>query len=55
MKVGQLDVLYSIKVEIIYSDIIYLVNPVQSKHDAYMIQKIDYGTNGVFKNVILAI
>ena len=55
MKVGRLDVLYTIKGEIIYSNIIYLVNSVQDENDVHKIQKVDSGANCVFKNVISAI
>ena len=47
MKVGRNDVLYSKQAEIIYSNVIYLVNPVQNENDAYMIQLIGFGVNNV--------
>ena len=55
MKVGRLDVLYSIKAEIIYSNTIYRVNSVQKEVDAYMIQELDFGARNLFKNSFLII
>ena len=55
MKVGLLNVLYTIKAEIIYFNTIYLVNLVQSENDEYKIQKIDSGAWNLFKNSFLII